>query len=57
MREHAGIAQKAFQALADKNINILAITTSEIKISILVDIENTEKAVRILHDAFELEKK
>ena len=57
MKEHSGIAQKVFQTLADKEINVLAITTSEIKISILIDMKYTELAVRLLHDVFELEKK
>ncbi|MDX1976012.1 MAG: aspartate kinase [Rickettsiales bacterium] len=56
MRSHAGIAQTMFKALADKNINILVISTSEIKISILIAEEYTELAVRALHAAFDLEK-
>ena len=56
MRSHAGIAQTMFKALADKNINILVISTSEIKISVLIAEEYTELAVRSLHAAFELEK-
>lgn len=57
MKQHPGIAQKVFSTLAEHNINILAITTSEIKISVLVDKAFTELAVRILHNAFELDKK
>ena len=53
---HAGVALDMFQALADKNINILVISTSEIKISVLIAEEYTELAVRALHSAFELEK-
>jgi len=56
MQEHSGVAQKMFQTLADNNINILAITTSEIKISVLIEQEYLELAVRLLHDAYELGK-
>ncbi len=56
MRSHAGIALTMFRALADKNINILVISTSEIKTSVLIAEEYTELAVRALHAAFELEK-
>lgn len=56
MKSHPGIAQKSFAALADKNINIIAISTSEIKISMLIERAYTELAVRSLHDAFELAK-
>jgi len=56
MRSHVGIAQDMFKALAEKNINILVISTSEIKISVLIAEEYTELAVRALHAAFELEK-
>lgn len=49
-----GIASKMFQALADANINIRMIATSEIKISCLVNKEDTKKAIKVLHDAFEL---
>jgi len=56
MRSHAGIAQTMFKALADKNINILVISTSEIKTSVLIAEEYTELAVRALHAAFELDK-
>ena len=45
-----------FEALADKGINVEVIATSEIKISVLIDSEYTELAVRVLHQAFELEK-
>ena len=57
MRSHAGIASKMFTTLANENINIQMISTSEIKISIIVDEKYTELAVRVLHDAFELAKK
>lgn len=49
-----GIASKMFQALADANINIRMIATSEIKISCLVNKEDTQKAIKVLHDVFEL---
>ncbi|MBW1667628.1 MAG: aspartate kinase [Deltaproteobacteria bacterium] len=55
MRNHAGIAQKMFQALANENINIMMISTSEIKISCVIEEKYTELAVRVLHDAFGLE--
>ncbi len=57
MRSHAGVAQTMFKALADKGINIQVISTSEIKISVLVAQEYTELAVRALHAAYGLEKK
>ena len=56
MRSHAGVAATAFQALADKAINIKAITTSEIKISILIDGPYAELAVRTLHSVYGLDK-
>src|SRR5215468_7287272 len=56
MRSHAGVAAKAFQALADRRINIRAITTSEIKFSLLIDAEYTELAVRTLHSLYGLDK-
>ena len=56
MRSHAGVAAKAFKALADKGINIRAITTSEIKFSVLIDQAYTELAVRTLHSLYELDK-
>ncbi len=54
MRSHAGIASKMFSALADEAINILMISTSEIKISVVVDEKYLELGVRTLHDVFEL---
>ncbi len=54
MRSHAGVAHTMFAALAQKNINIEVIATSEIKISVLIDSDMTELAVRALHSAFEL---
>ncbi|WP_029003496.1 aspartate kinase [Azorhizobium doebereinerae] len=55
MRSHAGVAADAFRALAAKGINIRAITTSEIKISILIDAAYTELAVRTLHSLYGLD--
>ena len=54
MRNHAGVAAKAFDALYRENINVLMISTSEIKISCLIEEKYTELAVRTLHDAFGL---
>ncbi len=56
MRSHAGVAAKAFKALADKGINIRAITTSEIKFSVLIDAAYTELAVRTLHSLYGLDR-
>jgi len=56
MRSHTGVAASAFKALAEKGINIRAITTSEIKISILIDGPYTELAVRTLHSVYGLDK-
>lgn len=55
MRSHAGVAANAFRALAEKGINIRAITTSEIKISVLIDAAYTELAVRTLHSLYGLD--
>jgi aspartate kinase len=55
MRSHAGVAAQMFKALADKGINILAITTSEIKISVLIDAAYAELAVRTLHSLYGLD--
>jgi aspartate kinase len=55
MRSNAGIAATMFQTLADRGINILAITTSEIKVSVLIAEEYTELAVRVLHTAYGLD--
>ena len=55
MRTHAGVASRMFKALAGENINIQMISTSEIKISVVVDDKYMELAVRTLHQAFELE--
>ncbi|AWM88952.1 aspartate kinase [Microvirga sp. 17 mud 1-3] len=56
MRSHAGVAARAFKALADKGINIRAITTSEIKFSVLIDSAYTELAVRTLHSLYGLDQ-
>ncbi|RYH01114.1 aspartate kinase [Salipiger sp. IMCC34102] len=56
MRSHAGVAAKMFATLRDEGINIKVITTSEIKVSVLIDRKYMELAVQALHDAFELEK-
>ncbi|MFN4136487.1 MAG: aspartate kinase [Novosphingobium meiothermophilum] len=55
MRSHAGVAATMFRALADRGINIQAITTSEIKVSVLIDEDETELAVRVLHTAYGLD--
>ena len=54
MRTHSGVAAQMFSALASENINIMMISTSEIKISCVIDEKYTELAVRVLHDVFEL---
>jgi aspartate kinase len=56
MRNHSGVAARAFQALADENVNILMISTSEIKVTCLIDDKYTELAVRTLHKAFHLDE-
>jgi aspartate kinase len=56
MRSHAGVAAEAFRALAERAINIRAITTSEIKFSLLIDAAYTELAVRTLHSLYGLDK-
>ncbi|HET8612942.1 MAG TPA: aspartate kinase [Sphingomonas sp.] len=55
MRSHAGVASTMFEALAGRGINIQAITTSEIKVSVLIDEDYTELAVRVLHTAYGLD--
>ncbi len=55
MRSHAGVAQKMFDTLADKGINVQVISTSEIKVSVVIDDEYTELAVRALHTAYDLD--
>ena len=56
MRSHAGIASKAFKALSDNDVNIQIISTSEIKITMVIDKNLVEKAVQVLHEEFELDK-
>jgi aspartate kinase len=56
MRSHAGIAAKMFRTLAEEGINIQMISTSEIKITVVVDEKYMELAVRVLHKAFELDQ-
>jgi len=56
MRSHTGVAAKAFSTMADNNININMISTSEIKVSMVIDEKYAELAVRGLHDAYELDK-
>ena len=55
MRSHAGVAAKMFKTLGDRGINIQAITTSEIKVSVLIEEDYTELAVRVLHTAYGLD--
>ena len=56
MRSHSGVAARIFEALKNENINILMISTSEIKVTCLIDDKYTELAVRVLHDVFDLGK-
>lgn len=56
MRTHSGVASKMFQTLAANNINIAMISTSEIKVSCVIDLKYTELAVRVLHEVFGLDK-
>jgi aspartate kinase len=56
MRTHSGVAARMFETLAAHRINIMMISTSEIKVSCIIGAKYTELAVRVLHDAFELEK-
>ena len=57
MMSQSGVAEKMFKALADKKINILAISTSEIKISVLIEEKYTDEAVKSLHSVYKLDKK
>jgi len=57
MKNHSGVASIMFSALAHENINIMMISTSEIRISCIVEEKYTELAVRVLHSAFDLDKK
>ena len=56
MRSHAGIASKAFEALSNESINIQVISTSEIKLTLVIEEKYLELAVKCLHRAFNLEK-
>jgi aspartate kinase len=56
MKSHTGVAAKAFTAMANENINIMMISTSEIKVSMVIDEKYAELAVRSLHNAYELDK-
>jgi len=56
MKTHTGVAQRMFKALADNKVNIQNITTSEIKISCIINKDQANKALQVVHDAFELEK-
>jgi aspartate kinase len=56
MRSHAGVASQMFETLAKEGINIMMISTSEIKISVVVEEKYLELGVRALHDAFQLEQ-
>jgi aspartate kinase len=55
MKSHAGVASTMFRALSDRGINIQAISTSEIKVSVMIDEDETELAVRVLHSAYGLD--
>ena len=52
MQSHPGVAARLFEALADENINIRMVSTSEIKISVIIDAADADRAVRAIHDAF-----
>jgi len=56
MKSHTGVAAKAFKTMATENINIMMISTSEIKVSMVIAEKYAELAVRSLHSAYELEK-
>jgi aspartate kinase len=57
MRSHSGVAAKMFKALAEKEVNILMISTSEIKISVVIDQKDVAKAVAAIYEKFKLGKK
>ena len=54
MQTNAGVAAKMFEALYDENINIRMISTSEIRVTVLINEKNTERAVNAIHDKFDL---
>jgi aspartate kinase len=56
MVSHPGVASRMFRTLGDNGINIQMISTSEIKVSCLINSKNADKAVKVLHKEFELEK-
>jgi aspartate kinase len=56
MKTHSGVAADLFQTLADANINIDLITTSEIKISVVIDLDRADEAARVVHKAFQLDQ-
>jgi len=56
MRNHSGIASTMFSVLSNEGVNISMISTSEIKVSCIIEEKYTELAIRALHDAFELDK-
>ena len=56
MKTHSGVASRAFKTFAQENINIMMISTSEIKVSVVIELKYAELAVRALHKAYELEK-
>ena len=56
MKSHAGVASTVFDVLANEGVNIMMISTSEIKISVVIDRKYTELVVRVLHNAFNLDK-
>ena len=56
MKSHSGVASKTFSIMARENINIMMISTSEIKISLIIDVKYAELAVRSLHSVFGLDK-
>ena len=56
MKTHSGVAADLFQTLADASINIELITTSEIKISVVIDLDRADEAARVVHTAFGLDQ-
>ena len=56
MRSHVGVASQMFRTLSEESINIQMISTSEIKISVVIDLDRVDEAARVVHGAFELDK-
>ena len=56
MRSHSGVAARIFNTLFNEGINIMMISTSEIRVSCIIELKSTEQAVRALHDEFKLEE-